>query len=232
MFCGILKGSGVDVALVARGRRSEFLTAKSSMRCLQQCSLPALPRPRPTDAVRCTGNDSQWSRQRRAWLCHRQVKGSPRSTQSPIAAQPSALAGSQPRSSAQSIQSSTSFCQHSRVQGERKTNCRASHAVALCWDNTTSFTAHEAVHMQVLLASIICTHTLVFTLATQREPVWQPQHQCAAQHQQLTDLAGVMMPAHYKVMCRQFSVMQELFISSHALTQCWAPSSAYAQSHC
>ena len=59
------------------------------------------------------------------------------------------------------------------------------------------------------------------------------QHQCGAQHQQLTDLVGVVTlhQIPFSVECQQSSAIYMLYTSFRGLIQCWVPSSAYAQCH-
>ena len=88
--------------------------------------------------------------------------------------------------------------------------------------------------LYVDLYTAACTCVQVSSVSQARLPVEALfQHQCGAQHQQLTDLVGVVTlhQIPFSVECQHSSAIYMLYTSFRALIQCWAPSSAYAQCH-
>jgi hypothetical protein len=179
-----------------------------------QVSLLASSDVQIVDTAGLTARRFQASWRPSARRCKRDAKRLARLHHSYATSQAAVPAGIHPQRSAQIP---GLICLHSRVLGTQ-------HTLLL-----------SIVDWYVVLYTIACTYVQVFPASQARLPVEVLfQHQCGAQHQQLTDLVGVVTlhQIPFSVECQQSSAIYMLYTSFRALIQCWVPSSAYAQCHC
>ncbi len=187
------------------------------MRGLQhQVSLLASSDVQIVDSAGLTARHFQARWRPSARRCKRDAKRLARLHQSYATAKAAVPAGIH---SQRSAQTPGLICFRHRALGAQRTRCSLLFNVDLYVDLYTS--ARTYVQVSSVSQARLPVEVLI-------------QHQCGAQHQQLTDLVGVVTVHQipFSVECQQSSAIYTLYTSFRALIQCWVPSSAYAQCHC